>query len=230
MKNQINRRIARGSGAALLLLSLTALAQQTTLQEISGLLEDPSSQTVIYTAREFITMNPRQPRAEAIAVRGGKFTAVGSRDAVVAAAGGEAKLDDTFNDKVVMAGFIEQHVHPLLAALAMGMVVISIEDWETMDGFSPAVRNEESYWSRLRDAVQRHDPESGPFVTWGFHHYFHGKMSRKALNELAPDFPALVWHRSQHEFYLNDAALQQAGIDHSLIESFPEHIRSRDRL
>ena len=47
-----------------------------------------------------------------------------------------------------------------------------------------------------------------PFVTWGYHHYFHGEMSRETLNRLAPDFPVMVWHRSAHELFLNDAALK----------------------
>ena len=46
-------------------------AQAGTLQDLGGALA-PSAQTVIYTAREFITMDPAKPHAEAIAVRDGK--------------------------------------------------------------------------------------------------------------------------------------------------------------
>ncbi|HQR57611.1 MAG TPA: hypothetical protein PLW72_16630, partial [Burkholderiaceae bacterium] len=53
-----------------------AAAQDFSLQSIGGALAPPA-QTVIYTAREFITMDPKKPRAEAIAVRDGKFVAVG---------------------------------------------------------------------------------------------------------------------------------------------------------
>mgnify|MGYP000075449823 CR=1 FL=1 len=48
-------------------------------------------------------------------MRSGKFVAVGTRAEVGAAAGEDARLDKTFNDKVVIAGFVEQHVHPALA-------------------------------------------------------------------------------------------------------------------
>lgn len=47
---------------------------------------------MIYTAREFITMDPARPRAEAIAVKDGKFVAVGTRAQVGAAVGKDANL------------------------------------------------------------------------------------------------------------------------------------------
>ncbi|MGL4220704.1 MAG: amidohydrolase family protein, partial [Shewanella sp.] len=158
-------------------------------------------------------------RAEAIAVRDGKFIAVGSRDEVTAAAGSDAIFNDTLKDKVVIAGFVEQHVHPVLAALTMNSKVISIEDWDAIDGFSPAVRDEKSYQERLKQALAEHKDKTKPFITWGYHHYFHGEMSRDKLNKLAPDFPVIVWHRSAHEFFLNDAALKLTGINEDLIKT-----------
>jgi len=53
---------------------------------------------------------------------------VGTRAEVGAAAGKDARFDKTFSDKVVIAGFVEQHVHPVLAALTMNTEVILIED------------------------------------------------------------------------------------------------------
>ncbi len=199
-----------------------AWAQASTLQDLSGTLASQSSPTVIYTAREFITMDPRKPRAEAIAVKDGKFVAVGTRAEVAAAAGSNARLDKVFNDKVVIAGFVEQHVHPVLAALMMSTAVISIEDWDAVDGFSPAVRDEKGYMERLKKALAAHKDKKSLFVTWGYHHYFHGQISRDLLNKLAPDTPVLVWHRSGHEYYLNDAGLKLTGIDESLIKGLPK--------
>jgi len=156
-------------------------------------------------------------------VKDGKFLAVGTRAEVGAAAGKDARLDKTFNDKVVIAGFVEQHVHPALAALTMNTKVISIEDWDAIDGFSPAVRDEKGYEERLNKALAAHTDRSKPFVTWGYHHYFHGEMSRDKLNKLAPDFPVIVWHRSAHEVFLNDAALKLTGI----ASAEPRIVRSR---
>ncbi|MGL5487187.1 MAG: amidohydrolase [Shewanella sp.] len=213
------RKIHTTTLALTFMLPSIAWAQTESLQDVAGLLIQQQNPTVIYSAREFITMDPKKPRAEAIAVRDGKFIAVGSRDEVTAAAGSDAIFNDTLKDKVVIAGFVEQHVHPVLAALTMNSKVISIEDWDAIDGFSPAVRDEKSYQERLKQALAEHKDKTKPFITWGYHHYFHGEMSRDKLNKLAPDFPVIVWHRSAHEFFLNDAALKLTGINEDLIKT-----------
>jgi predicted amidohydrolase YtcJ len=221
-------------GATLVVVALAlpgiVWAQAGTLQDLGGTLTAPSSPSVIYTAREFITMDPKKPRAEAIAVQDGKFVAVGTRAEVAAAAGSNARLDKTFNDKVVIAGFVEQHVHPVLAALTMNTKVISIEDWDAIDGFSPAVRDEKGYQERLKKALAAHKDKTAPFVTWGYHHYFHGEMSRDMLNKLAPDVPVIVWHRSGHELYLNDAALKLTGIDEVVVKGLPKSAQEQVNL
>jgi predicted amidohydrolase YtcJ len=211
------KRTTCGALALVAASSGAAMAQTGSLNQVAGALAEPSGVTTVYTAGEFITMDPRQPRAEAIAVRDGKFVAVGTRSDVVGAAGRNARIDDTLAGKVAIAGFVEQHVHPVLAALTMNTKVISIEDWDAIDGFSPAVRDEQGYELRLKEALAAHEDKSAPFVTWGYHHYFHGEMSREKLNRLAPDFPVIVWHRSAHEFFLNDAALKLTGIDEALV-------------
>ena len=70
------------------------------------------------------------------------------------------------------------------------------------------------------EALADHKGTTTPFVTWGYHHYFHGELSRDRLNQLAPDVPVIVWHRSAHEFFLNDAALRLTGIDEALVKGF----------
>ncbi len=201
-----------------LLVSAVAIAQPTpTLQDFAGQLAAREGKATIYVARTFLTMDPKKPRAEAIAVRDGKFIAVGTRVDCEAAAGKGAKVDSTLKDKVLIAGFVEQHVHPVLAALTMNTKVISIEDWDAIDGFSPAVRDEATYQARLKEALAAHADKGKPLITWGYHHYFHGDMSRAMLDRLAPDFPVVVWHRSCHEFYFNSAALNSVGIDEAFV-------------
>ncbi|MDX1961516.1 MAG: amidohydrolase [Pirellulales bacterium] len=209
-------------------------AQTNSLQDIAKeVVPPPFEGTTIYVSREFITMDPQKPKAEAVAIKQGKFTAVGSLTEVQAAVEKDAKVDRSFADKVVTAGFVEQHVHPVLAALTMATIVISIEDWETISGFSPAVRDPVEYRRRLQLALKNHR-ESGdlsqPFISWGYHHYMHGEISRKLLSELAPDFPVIIWHRSCHEFYFNDAALRLAGIDELYYNGMPNSAKEQSNL
>lgn len=224
-----SRKVGASFGVLLaaLAISARASAQTSSLTDLAGGLADQSSGATIYVAREFITMDPRKPRAQAVAVKDGKFIAVGTRAEVEAMAGKESRVDTTFANTVAMAGFVEQHVHPVLAALTMNTKVISIEDWDTIDGFSPAVRDEQGYTERLKKALADHKDRKTPFVTWGYHHYFHGELSRDKLNKLAPDLPVIVWHRSAHEIFLNDAALKLTGIDEALVRGASKSAREQ---
>jgi len=129
------------TGSIAILGACNLFAETSSLQDLTKLGIANSETTTIFLAKEFITMDENQPKAEAVAVRNGKFIAVGSLLDVKKAAGNDAKVINTFADKTIIAGLIEQHVHPVLAALTMNTNVISIEDWDSINGFSPAVRD-----------------------------------------------------------------------------------------
>ena len=119
----------------------------------------------------------------------------------------------------------------MLAALTMNTKVISIEDWDAIDGFSPATRDEQTYMEHLKKALAAHPDKRKPFITWGFHQYFHGNcMSRALLDQLAPKLPVIVWHRSCYEFYLNSAALKLVGIDQAFIDGMPASAQQQASL
>ncbi len=71
-------RLALLVAALSLLAAGGAMAQAPTMQEMGALIARPS-ETTIYVAREIITMDPQKPRAQAVAVRDGRFIAVGTR-------------------------------------------------------------------------------------------------------------------------------------------------------
>lgn len=205
--------------------AVASAAQAIALQDVIGSLGQLPEAT-IYVARDIITMDRARPHAEAVAVVGRRIAAVGSLAELQALAGSQAfRIDRSFADKVLIAGFIEQHVHPVLTALMMVADVIAIEDWETAAGFAPAARDEASYRQRLIAALKAHDDASHndagrAFLTWGYHQLFHGGMSRALLDELAPDVPVIVWHRSQHEVYLNSMLMQCMGVDPAFLATF----------
>lgn len=209
------------TASAVLASFSAAHAQGISLQDvISG--SKPLPEATIYVAKEIITMDPNRPRAEAVAVIRGKIAAVGSRSELEALSGPQKyRVDDTFRDKVIMPGFVEQHVHPLLTSLMLvADSVIAIEDWETANGPAPAARTEDAYKNALKAALARYTPGDSAFLTWGYHHYFHGPMSRALLDEMAPDFPVIVWHRSMHEIYLNSQAMEKYGVTSEYVSSF----------
>lgn len=193
--------------------------------------ESAGASATVFLAGDIITMDAQQPRARAIAVSGERILAVGSL-AQVKAALGERRyhLDTRFADKVILPGLIDQHVHPLLAALSLSMEVIAIEDWVLPDGVHPAAANRQDYLSRLAAAeTQIADPDQ-TLYSWGFHHYFHGRLSRRDLDLISDARPIVVWHRSAHELILNSPALARFGIDTTFVEGLAPTVRAQADL
>ena len=152
---------------------------------------------------------------------GGRIAALGTMAEVQALAGDQPyDIDETCRDKVIVAGFMEQHVHPVLASLTMSSDVISIKPWDTINGFSDQVRDEANYRERLEAALTAHSDKEATFLSWGYHHYFHGPMNRTMLDGLAPDFPVVIWHRSCHEMFLNPVEVRQFGVDEGFVATF----------
>ena len=71
----------------------------------------PRAEIVIRNAN-IITMDPRQPRAQALAIQQGKFVAVGSDDDMTTLAGPGTRVLD-LRGKTVLPGFIDAHIHVL---------------------------------------------------------------------------------------------------------------------
>jgi len=72
---------------------------------------------VIYTGGKIITVSKQQPVAEAVAIRGNRFLAVGSNHAVLQTAGPATRKVD-LHGLTVVPGLIESHTHPTAAALS----------------------------------------------------------------------------------------------------------------
>lgn len=193
-----------------------------TLQDIASTMEF-KDQVTIYTAREIITLDPSIQNAEAIAVAGGKIIAVGSREEVGRMTSGKkVRLDKTFNDKVIVPGFIAQHDHPVLAALTMASVVLSIEDWELPSGTATAVKDKNDFMTRLADAEKKMEDTEEPLVTWGYHPSFYGPLTKADLDKISTTRPVFAWLRSCHEIVMNSVALNKYGVNEELIRTWGE--------
>ena len=158
---------------------------------------EPSPVT-IYTAQKVITMEPGLPSASAVAVADGMIVGVGSEESLapwVEQRGG--RVDRTLEDKVLMPGFIDPHVHPSLPAVLTLFPFLAPDDWRLPSGDFPGARTPQDYRKGLARQVESHFTDSErdksvPFISWGYHHYFHGDLSRSILDRLAPDFPVII--------------------------------------
>jgi predicted amidohydrolase YtcJ len=212
--------------ATLVLLTVTACGDSA-----NNSASNNASNITVYSARDIITMAPQQAHATAIAVTDGRILSVGSMDSVLAAIGDRQHvIDRSFADHVIVPGLIDQHVHPLLAAISLSMEVIAIEDWALPSGAAPAAMDRDDYLGRLTTAESEMANANEILFTWGFHHYFHGKLTRANLDEISAERPIVVWHRSAHEFILNTPAIEHFEINEEFVSGFSEAARAQSNL
>lgn len=173
----------------------------------------------VFTARRFITMDDSRPEAQAVAVEDGKLVAVGSLNEVVAAIGDNYVFDETFADRIVITGLIDQHLHPMLGATTLVTEVIAPEVWDLPERTFDAALTPAEYWSRLREAEKALSDPAEWLVSWGYHSLWHGELVRSKLDEISTTRPICVWQRSCHEFYFNTVALHQLGLDEAAVQA-----------
>ena len=204
---------------ACLLLAGTAAHAQT--EFIRDMVEaSPSPPIKVYTAKRVVTMERDNPQATAVAVEGNRIVVAGSLDDVKAALGKKPYVvDTTFSEKVIVPGFIDQHLHPILGSLTLSTDVIAPEDWVLPGKTFKAAYTPEEYMAALKAAnVGIEDPNEWLF-TWGYHSLWHGKLSRQALDAVSATRPIVVWQRSCHEFYLNTAAINALGLTEASMQN-----------
>lgn len=179
--------------------------------------DSTAPEIVVYPAAKVITMERTNPQAEAVAVRGKQILLAGTLAELQAFLGDAPyRVDTTFTSKIILPGFIDQHLHPLLGALTLAVEVIAPEDWIVPGKVWEKAVEPGEYFARLRDAIQS---VSGDwFFTWGYHQFFHGPLDREMLDAISSTRPIAVWHRSCHEFYLNTAALNALGLTEAMME------------
>ncbi len=167
-------------------------------------------EATVYTASTILTMNTQSPIAQAIAVADGKIIAVGTVDDILAEMTDfQLSIDDRFQDKVIMPGFVENHLHPTLAGVLLPSVFITPWDWDLPHQKVEGVQGKEAYLNQLAQKVAQHNPSDGFFITWGYQQYFHGEIGRVDLDAINSEIPIIVWQRSFHEVIANSAALKQ---------------------
>ncbi|WP_028022258.1 amidohydrolase [Enterovibrio calviensis] len=177
----------------------------------TSVLESP---VTIFLSDDIITMSPEaSDNVTAIAVQNGRILDLGDKTELLKKyqAHPDLTVDKQFQDKVITPGFVEPHIHLWMSGFFLGFDFITPGDWNLPWGEVKGIQGNEAYFERLREIEAGMD-EGEPLVTWGYHNYFHGReMSKALLNEVSDTRPIIVWHRSAHELFLNDAALSYLG-------------------
>ena len=161
-------------------------------------------ETTVYAARRVWTLDPQRPRAEALAVRGGKVLATGSLEEVRAAAGAGAREVD-LGEATVVPGLTDAHAH--VHGLGKRLSVVDLQ------GASSA-----------EEAVARlaHAPQSARQGDWLLGRGWNQTQwpgaafpDRRALDALLPTTPVFLTRIDHHAAWVNGEALRRAGISRS---------------
>ena len=163
-------------------------------------LEEEKPELVLHNGN-VVTVNPREPRAQALAISRGRILAVGSdADVLHLAAVGSKKID--LGGATVLPGFIDAHSHPAMA----GVMHLRMVDCD--------LRSIGAIQAAMKERAAK--TPAGEWVL-GFK-YDDTKTSDgrplkvEDLDAAVPDHPVQIEHRGGHTAYCNSLAYQKAGI------------------
>lgn len=175
--------------AALLIFGTSSLAQPQTRAE-----------TVVLNAKVY-TLNPRQPWAEAIAIRAGKIVAVGSDKEITVFRGPGTKVIDA-QGRLVLPGFTDCHTHFLDGSLSL--LRVNLDEAKSISEIQKLVK-------AYADAHPR-----APWILgrgWSYPVFApSGLPDKKYLDGIIPDRPVYLEAFDGHSWWANSKALQIAGI------------------
>jgi predicted amidohydrolase YtcJ len=120
----VNRRdfFRHGAAVGALLMPGTRIARaQTATSTTSGTASPPAARDLAVVNAKVITLDARQPRAEAVLVRNGRIALVGSTNDIRTAAGRAPVFDAA--GRTVVPGFVDAHCHMEVATSAASYMV-----------------------------------------------------------------------------------------------------------
>ena len=159
---------------------------------------------IVYNARVY-TMDPAMPRAEAFAVAGGKFTAIGKSADIRGLAGKATRTIDA-KQMTIVPGFIDCHNH------AGGTTLL----YEVLVGnpFEVEFVTIDSIVEKLKARAAQTPPG-----TWVEGYFFDDTklkdkrpLTRQDLDRVSTEHPVAVNHRGGHTSFYNSKAFELAGV------------------
>lgn len=194
----LRKRRQGGDGNAQAHQASRALPRSRTAPTIEGLARPAD---VILRGGVIHTVDEAFSTAEAVAIRKGRFVAVGDNDSVMTHAGPETEIID-LRGKVVVPGLIDSHLHQIYVA-------INIPTVDLLQARSIADVQE-------KIAARVTSTPSGEWVvaSSGWHESIlaEGRLpTRWELDEVAPANPVII-PRGGHVVTVNSLALERAGI------------------
>jgi predicted amidohydrolase YtcJ len=166
----------------------------------------PYADTVLYNGN-IVTLDEDRPRADALAIRGGRIQALGTKAELDPLIGRDTRVHD-LDGGTAIPGFIEGHGHFLgIGERRMQLDLRRVASWDEVVALVAAAAKEAPPGHLLRGRGWHQDkwdrvPE--PNVD--------GLPLHAALSAVSPDHPVLLRHASGHATYANARAMELAGV------------------
>lgn len=160
---------------------------------------------LILTNGKVVTMDSSNPIAEAVAVKNGKFTKVGTNDEVLSLKTKDTKVID-LNNKLLVPGFNDAHLHLLNYGYSLQMVDLA------------GSRSIEEIINRTKDFISKNDIATSEWVkgkSWN-HEFFTSEKrfpNRYDLDKISKDHPICLTRACLHVTVVNSKALELIGVD-----------------
>jgi predicted amidohydrolase YtcJ len=169
--------------------------------------ETIADETTVFRAGAVYTLDPERPWAQAVAVRGKHILAVGSDDEVIAAGGPDARIVE-LDGRMLLPGFIEAHIHPLLGAFLTSGVDLQLP---TREAALTAI------------AEYADSNPTGPIrgFGWRVDMFGPGGPHRDDLDAVVADRPVVMFAIDGHSLWVNSKTLEIMGVTRETPDPVP---------
>ena len=162
---------------------------------------DATSPDVALVNGRVLTVDDGLPRAEAFAIKNGRFVAIGSNDDIRNIITSSTDVIDA-EGKTVTPGFIDAHSHPASGGVRE---IVSVNlDLRSIDAIKAAIRERAARTPKGEWVLGfKYDDTK---VREG------RQINRRDLDDAAPEHPVYVSHRGGHVYWFNSKAAEVAGV------------------
>ncbi len=154
---------------------------------------------MIITGARVLTMDEARPRAEAVAVQGGRIVALGTSDEVLALRGPQTRVIEAAG-RTLLPGFVESHLHLVLG----GAELVQLQ----LGGLAGAGALKAAF-----TAYAAANPDRALLMAQGAGYDLLGRpVTRADLDAVIADRPIAMMAPDHHTVWANTAALRAAGV------------------
>ncbi|HLB99853.1 MAG TPA: amidohydrolase [Candidatus Bathyarchaeia archaeon] len=159
------------------------------------------SADLVFINGKVLTMNPAQPIAEAVAIKGDKIFKVGPNEEINQLIGNSTKIIQ-LNGKTVLPGFIDTHIH--VADFGRLLAWVDLTNANSIEEIKSSVKERAEKTPKGRWILGR---------GWNEGRFKDKRLpNRSDLDEVSPNNPVILYHEKAQVCLVNSTALELANI------------------